>query len=159
MYLDLMWENVDLATNVATIPRTKNGESVTIPLNAAALRALAIFRARGEGSGRVVRNIAGETLNVTAHWFVDAVKVAGIKNFRWHDLRHTFATRLRKKGVSLFNIAELLGHKGLAMTKRYAHVDAEDLHENVARLDGSFSHGTPVVLGPEALPVASSRIQ
>jgi integrase len=158
MYLDLVWENVDLVARKATISRTKNGDPVEVPLNAAALRALAEFRSRGDGTGRVVRNVAGETLNVTAHWFVEAVKAAGIKNFRWHDLRHTYATRLRKKGVSLFNIADLLGHKGLAMTRRYAHVDRDDLQEAVERLDGSFSHGTPVVLGPEAAPPAPDRV-
>jgi len=98
MYLDLVWENVDMANRTARIPRTKNGDPVTIPLNDRALRTLAIFRARGEGAGRVVRNIAGETLNVTAHWFVSAVQAAGITDFRWHALRHTFACRLRQAG-------------------------------------------------------------
>ena len=137
MYLDLAWENVDMANRTARIPRTKNGEPVTIPLNDRAVRTMAIFRARGDGSGRVVRNIAGETLNVTAHWFVSAVQAANITDFRWHDLRHTFASRLRQAGVPLGNIAELLGHKGLAMTQRYAHLSISNLHDAVSRLERS----------------------
>jgi integrase len=137
MYLDLVWENIDLVNRIARIPRTKNGDPVTIPLNAAALRTLAIFRARADGSGRVVRNIAGETLNTTAHWFVSAARAAGIRNFRWHDLRHTFASRLRQAGLPLGNIAELLGHKGLAMTQRYAHLSITNLHDAVSRLERS----------------------
>jgi integrase len=101
MYLDLTWENVDLKNRIAVITRTKNGASVVVPLNADAMRALAIFRSRGDGTGRVVRNMAGETLKVNAHWFVPAV---------------------RQAGVPLGNIAELLGHKGLAMSRRYAHL-------------------------------------
>jgi integrase len=85
---------------------------VVVPLNADAMRALANFRSPGDGTGRVVRNLGGETLSVNAHWFVPAVRQAGITNFRWHDLRHTDATRLRQAGVPLGNIAELLGHKG-----------------------------------------------
>ena len=137
MYQDLAWENVDMVNRTPRIPRTKNGEPVTIPLNDRAVRTLAIFRARGDGSGRVVRNIAGETLNVTAHWFVSAVHAANITDFRWHDLRHTFASRLRQAGVSLGNIAELLGHRGLAMTQRYAHLSISNLHDAVSRLERS----------------------
>ncbi|MCL6566384.1 MAG: tyrosine-type recombinase/integrase [Acidobacteriia bacterium] len=64
----------------------------------------------------------------------EAVREAGIEDFRWHDLRHTFATRLREKGVPLEDIADLLGHKGLAMTRRYAHTNLERLHQAVGRL-------------------------
>jgi integrase len=96
LYRDLVWANVDLQARVAMIPRTnnrkritKNGDPIVVPLNDMALRAFAIFRSRGDGTGRVVRNPVGETLNVNAHWFVPAVRAAGIKDFRWHDLRHT----------------------------------------------------------------------
>jgi site-specific recombinase XerD len=65
---------------------------------------------------------------------VPAVRAAGIKNFRWHDLRLCFASRLRQTGTPLGNIAELLGHKGLAMTRRYAHLSISNLHEAVARI-------------------------
>ena len=55
-------------------------------------------------------------------WFDRVVKDAKIEGFRWHDLRHTFASRLRQKGVKLEDIAEALGHKSLMMSKRYAHL-------------------------------------
>jgi integrase len=116
------WEDVDSAACTLTIPRTKNGDPITLPLNPNALRALSIFRLRGDGTGRIVRNSAGKSLSYNADWFVPAVRAAGIKHFRWHDCRHTFASRLRQAGVPRGNIAELLGHKGLAMTKRYAHL-------------------------------------
>lgn len=144
MYLDLTWENVDLQNRTAMVARTKNGDSVVVPLNADAMRALAHFRSRGDGTGRVVRNLAGETLNVNAHWFVPAVRQAGIMNFHWHDLRHTYASRLRQAGVPLGNIAELLGHKGLAMSRRYAHLSISNLHEAVSRIANS----TPIAPEP-----------
>jgi site-specific recombinase XerD len=116
MYRYLLWENVDLTARVAIIPKTKNGDQVVVPLNDVAMRALSVFRSRGDGTGRVVRNAAGETLNVNAHWFIPAVRAAGIKNFKWHDCRHHYASMLRQTGTPLGNIAELLGHKGLADT-------------------------------------------
>ena len=134
MYQRLVWENVNLALRVASVPRSKNDESVHVPLNEDAMRALGVFRSRGDGTGRVVRNAAGETLDVNAHWFPAAVRAAGIKDFRWHDLRHTFASRLRQSGTPLGNIAELLGHKTLAMSRRYAHLSIANLHEAVSRI-------------------------
>ena len=119
------------------IPTTKNDDPVYVPLNEDAMRALRVFRSRGNGTGRVVRNTAGRTLNVNAHWFVDAVREARIPNFRWHDLRHTYASRLRQHGVPLANIAELLGHKGLKMTRRYAHLAMSNLHDAVSRIQNS----------------------
>jgi len=145
MYQRLVWENVDLSLRIATIPRSKNDEPVHIPLNPSAMRALAAFKTRGDGTGRVVRNAAGETLVVNAHWFPDALRAAGIANFHWHDLRHTFASRLRQSGAPLGHIAELMGHKGLSMTRRYAHLSIANLHEAVSRI----STDTPVAPEPK----------
>jgi integrase len=66
-----------------------------------------------------------------------AVRSVGITNFCWHDSRHTYASRLRQTGALLGNIAELLGHKDLAMTKRYAHLSISNLHEAVSRISNS----------------------
>jgi site-specific recombinase XerD len=59
---------------------------------------------------------------------------AGIKNFRSHDLSHPFASRLRMKGAPLEDIADLLGHKSLTMTRRYAHLGPNKLHAVVSLL-------------------------
>ena len=142
MYIGLVGENVDLEAKTLTIPRAsmKDDERITLPLNPDAMRALSVFRSRGNGTGRVVRNAAGETLLVNAHWFPDAVRAAGIPRFRWHDCRHTFASRLRQKGVDLATIAELLGHSpksGFALTKRYAHLAISNLHDAVSLISNS----------------------
>ena len=73
--------------------------------------------------------------------FGPALKRARIENLHWHDLRHTFASRLAMKGVSLHEIKELLGHKTLAMTLRYAHLSPTHLHHAVRQLDAGGSSG------------------
>jgi integrase len=157
MYIDLLWEHIDLEGRLATVPRTKNGDTVHVPLNADAVKALLIFRLRGDGTGRVVRNAAGEPLNYPTHWFVPAVRAAGIVNYKWHDNRHTYASRLRQTGTPLGNIAELLGHKGLAMTRRYAHLSISNLHEAVSRIETSTA--TTTATGPVSEKPESAYLQ
>jgi integrase len=69
----------------------------------------------------------GEPLENGRHWFDDAVIAAAIKKFRWHGLRRTFASRLRMKGAPLEDIADLLAHKSLTMTRPYAHFRSEQI--------------------------------
>ena len=70
--------------------------------------------------------------------FYNALRKAGIQDFRFHDLRHTFATRLVQSGVDIYSVAKLLGHKDIKTTQRYAHHYPESLRRSVQILD-SFS--------------------
>jgi len=67
--------------------------------------------------------------------FNNACIRAGIKNLRFHDLRHTFATRLVLAGVDLATVSKLLGHSSIQMTMRYAHPTPEALKNAVAKLN------------------------
>jgi integrase len=134
----LTWDMVDFRGRMLNIPRTKNEEPIHVPLNDAAVAALRVVHARGDGKGRVFHSEkTGAPLENGRHWFDDAVIEARIKNFRWHDLRHTFASRLRMKGAPLEDIADLLGHKSLTMTRRYAHLGPNKLHAVVSLLKPS----------------------
>jgi len=68
-------------------------------------------------------------------WFEIAVEAAGIENFTWHCLRHAFASRLVMAGVDIRTVAELMGHKSLQMTMRYAHLAPQHNAQAVAKLD------------------------
>jgi integrase len=131
----LTWDMVDWTSRMLNISRTKNDEAVHVPPSDAAVAALKTIFECGSGRGRVFRSSkTGEALENARHWFDDAVAEAKLKNFHWHDLRHTFASRLRLKGAPLENIVDLLGHKGLTMTRRYAHLGPNRLHEVVSLL-------------------------
>jgi integrase len=133
------YEMVNWERKVLDVPLTKNGEPVHIPLNEAvlaAIRALPSWRGR---KGYIFRNQQhpDNRILATEHWFTPALKAAGIENFRWHDLRHTFASWLVQDGVPLERVSKLLGHKSLQMTMRYAHLRPSQLHDDVARLNST----------------------
>ena len=136
----LRWDMVDWKSQELHIPKTdvKDGEALHVPLNAAAIAALKVAFGARDGIGRVFNpKKTGDPLENGRHWFDDAIVDAKIKNFHWHDLRHTFASRLRMKGTPLEDIADLLGHKSLAMTRRYAHLGPNKLHAVVSLLKPS----------------------
>jgi integrase len=72
-------------------------------------------------------------LNLNRAWY-PALKRAGIENFHFHDLRHTFASRFMMGGGDLYSLSKLMGHKSLAMTMRYAHLSPGHLRAEVERL-------------------------
>jgi len=73
----------------------------------------------------------------TLRWAFDekALKKVKIRNFRFHDLRHTFASRLAQQGVDPYTIQKLMGHKTFTTTQRYAHHYSESLRSGIKALD------------------------
>lgn len=138
----LTWDCVDLKLRQIMIPRSKNHKIRYIPLDETALRALLLLRRRSGGSGCVMVSaqsghgyLAGHALKSPREWFRVACLKAGIADFTWHCLRHTFASRLVMAGVGLRDVQELMGHKTIAMTCRYAHLAPHHLLDAVSRLD------------------------
>ena len=78
---------------------------------------------------------AGEPVHDVKNGFHAALELAGIEDFTWHDLRHTFASWLMMRGASLRSVAELLGHQSMKMTMRYAHLSPAFLSAEVSLLD------------------------
>jgi integrase len=124
-YLRIDWPCVDLLRRDLYVPKTKNGASRHIPLNPEAVSAFKNLFARTKGKGPIFATKRGrepKPLLGPRHWFEDAMTDAKVKKLTWHDLRHTFASRLVMAGVDLRTVAELMGHKKIQMTMRYAHL-------------------------------------
>ena len=136
--LNLQWQEVDFLRGTLIVMKSKNGTRRTIPLNAKVYELLAAKQAiTGLSRGPVFKTPLGNLLQVRflVREFCEARNRAGIPDFRFHDMRHTFATRLVQRGVDLYKVQRLLGHKTNLMTQRYAHHSPESLREGVKVLD------------------------
>ena len=105
-----------------------------MPINSAARNALEILWQRRPAPGNIFAGVEGERECDWQRRFEEAVRSAGINNFHWHDLRHTFASRLVMARVDLRSVQELLGRKTITMTVRYSHLAPTHLHEVVELL-------------------------
>ncbi len=139
----LTWEQVDLAQRIAWIypDETKADNAIGVPLNQTAIRVLS------ERLGQHKTFVFTNTKNNPVKELDDRVwerslKKANIKNFRWHDLRHTWASWLVQRGVPLLALKEMGGWQKLEMVMRYAHLATEHLQSHADILDAlnSFGH-------------------
>lgn len=131
---DIDLENQQLKVRAAA---AKSGKSRHIPLNAEAFETVTRWMRQHPGGTQddlVFPGKDGKPMtNIDSSWHTVS-KAAGLKDFRWHDLRHHFASRLVMSGVDLNTVRELLGHADLKMTLRYAHLAPEHKAIAVAKL-------------------------
>jgi integrase len=156
----LEWRQVDLDRRHAWIPGSqyKNRSPHAVPLNDLACAALR--KQIGKHPTHVFTFRGQPITQVGTKAWTAALKRAGIDDFRWHDLRHTFATWHRQAGTPTYELQRLGGWKTASMVERYAHVAPEALQGAAARLDG-ISFGVADYGASEKLltvPAAKARL-
>lgn len=140
--MTLRWENVDFSTATITIERSKHGEKRHVPMSDAVAEILRQRQKTVKGPWVYPNDDGTGHVAIHSHVrkvFESAVKDAELGDFVWHDLRHTFASRLVMAGVELRTVADLLGHKTLAMVMRYSHLAPEHRLNAVQRMSTMFN--------------------
>ncbi len=134
--LQLRWADVDLLHRELIVrgDNAKSGKTRHIPLNSEALTTLQQWRSDARSTAWVFAGNDGEQMQAVKTSWKGVLHSAAILDFRWHDLRHHFASRLVMNGVDLNTVRELLGHSDLTMTLRYAHLSPEHKADAVAKL-------------------------
>lgn len=136
--LGLKWRNVNFNSRIILLDRSKNNEPRAIPINGMLYEVLKNLPRYGE---YVFSRPDGKPYLDLKKSFKAALKKAGIKDFRFHDLRHTFASHLVMRGVGLQTVKELLGHKDIRMTTRYSHLSIAYKQEAVNELGALMTLG------------------
>jgi integrase len=137
--LNLKWDNVDLKHGFILLNRTKNNERREIPINLTLKRTLQGITRRLGVPYVFFDSKTGNPYQNVKRSFATALRRAKITDFHFHDLRHTFASQLVMAGVDITTIKELLGHKSLTMTLRYAHLAPSHKVKAVDILDSKLN--------------------
>jgi site-specific recombinase XerD len=132
----LTWDKVDLQNAILEL-NGKTGPR-TIEINSVCRRALMKLYETSNGSRFVCPETKREGQRDWRRWFKECVEDAKIDNFTWHDLRHTFASRLVMAGVDIRTVQELLGHKNITQTMKYAHLSRSHTRRAIEKLESSF---------------------
>lgn len=138
----LRWNDIDFDRKVITLRDTKNGSSRAVPMIADVYKAFRELKKldldrkdRSVDRPNTAPSDVVFGIGDNKKWWEAALREAKIKSFRWHDLRHTFCSRLAQAGVSLKVIQEAAGHKTIAMSARYAHMDHTTLSNAMSVLN------------------------
>lgn len=159
--LSLQWQDVDLRRGFLTVQGAfaKNGQTATLPLNPDLRRALEGLKRSSKGEHVFIKS-NGEPYRTVQNIFKTARKKAGLgEDITPHVMRHTFATRLAEKGVSLRTIQQLGRWSDIRMVQRYANVNERMMKEAVAMLSEQVPPAIPPALEAEQFPIESRRLQ
>jgi integrase len=144
--LNLKGSNVDFKARVIIVEGTKNGEIRKIPMNKKLTETLESAKKVSKGEYVFSENYEPYGDVKTGWW--TALEKAKIDGFRFHDLRHSYGSRLGMKGYDIKTIAELMGHKDVKMTMRYLHPTPEHKKRAVESLDSVTTIFTTVAKTP-----------
>ncbi|CCN50200.1 Phage integrase family protein [Vibrio nigripulchritudo MADA3029] len=139
--LKLRWSDINFQDRRALVEQSKNGEPRVLPLIDEVIEELQKRREVGQGFIFPHSSHQHHYFQHFDKYWQAALKRAGITNFRFHDLRHTAASILANNGVPLLEIGEVLGHKSIQMTQRYAHFCVENKQATIDRVMGGIVSG------------------
>lgn len=135
--LGLHWGDVDLARGVAHVGRTKNGDPRVLVLVPAVVDELRRFLGADKALVFPSPRRSDQAFSFEPRWH-EALAAAKVKACRFHDLRHSTASMLAQNGATLLEIADVLGHRQLAMTKRYSHLTTQHKAALIGRVMGGL---------------------
>ncbi len=133
----LRWDDIDFVRRTAYVSTTKNGQPKVLPLTDSVIRELQLFDTKDSSLIFASRIKYDVPYCFTKPW-KKALEDADIKDFRFHDLRHSCASYLAQSGASLLEIADVLGHKQISVTKRYSHLCIEHKVSLINRVMGGI---------------------
>jgi integrase len=141
--MNLVWSDINLKDGFLILHETKNGERRRVTLAGIVLELLrehAKIRRLDTNLLFPSERCPQQPIDLRKS-FANALEIAQIKDFKWHDLRHCTASYLAMNGASLAEIAEVLGHKTLSMVKRYAHLSDGHVSSVVSSMNAKIFGG------------------
>ena len=140
----LKWSEVNIFSKMIILEKTKNGEPHSVPMTENVLNILKTLYMDKENDYVFGYGKDGKPFR---HWWIsksfrDTCRSVGVENFRFHDLRHDFCSKLVQRGADLYSVAGLAGHKDIKTTQRYAHLSPEKLRSTIQILNSGDNLAT-----------------
>lgn len=160
---NLRWRHIDFSSDLILIPDSKNGEPRYVPMDSALRSLLTNYPCR-PNTEFIFTNANGDRLRNIRTGFKNARARAGLNDLRFHDLRHSFASFWVSDGGNLYLLQNMLGHKTITMTQRYAHIAPEYRSKAIDRLDSIWNRpaqretATDVVSESQSVTGASQTV-
>lgn len=151
--LGMEWQNVDRKRGIIYVLKTKSAKPREIPIAGKLARVLTDLGPKDAG-----RVFDIPVITIRRH-FLKALRAAGIHSFRFHDLRHTFASWFMMKGGNIYTLQKLLGHSSVVMTMRYAHLSQGHLASEMAVFESAIPvpPSVPHVDSGAPLPLSATQ--
>lgn len=131
----LQWDQVDLDRKRIFLERTKSGKNREIPMSETCHKLLTKLSKDKKNEWVFQASRRKGKLTNPRKWFINVLEAAKVTNLHWHDLRHTFCSRLVMRGIDILTVSKLAGHGEVSTTQRYAHLSPEHLAGAVNVLD------------------------
>ena len=147
--LRLRWQDLDFSAGLILIRDSKNGEPRHVPMDSTVQSHLESYPRR-PGVEWVFSNSSGQRLRDIRGGFHNALQRAGLTDLHFHDLRHTYASQWVQSGGDLYVLKDILGHKSITITQRYAHLSPAYKREAVNRMDSIWKVGANAPMGVPA---------
>lgn len=138
--IELRWSDVDMKNMTIAFGRTKNGERRVVPMTSTLHTAIAALFRPADAKAYVFPRYEPQVLSRSFARFVHSI---GIRDFRFHDLRHDAASTLTMAGVSQRTVMEILGHKDPRVTARYQHLAPGHLRDAMRALNDAVTRPLP----------------
>jgi integrase len=133
----LLWDEIDFDRRKIFLYKTKNGSDREVPMSKTCHQVLTDLHTKKKNAWVFQATRYKVRLKNPRQWFETVLRDAGVIDFHWHDLRHTFCSRLVMKGVDLRTVMVLAGHKSISVTMRYSHLSPEHNIAAIEKLDAT----------------------
>ena len=158
--LNLTWDRVYINHVIdpyIEVTMTKNNKKRFIHLHEEMIMLLKKLKEKNPDSQNVFLSVHGKQLKSVRKPFHTALKKAGINDFRFHDLRHTFASHFIMNGGDLLTLKEILGHSSMKMAERYSHLAAAHKRRQITNIEGLFSDGHPMDTSTKIIKISTDN--
>src|SRR5205807_1551540 len=154
--LNLRWQDLDFSSGFILVRDSKNGQARQVPMDSMISTVLRSWPRLSDQDIVFTSVMTGGRIVDIRAGFLNSCKRAGITGLHFHDLRHTFASQFVMAGGDLYILKEILGHKSITMTQRYAHLSPSYKIKAIDRMNTLWAGATPQASASEVLPENSS---